>query len=149
MNKTALTLASIVAAFGISAGAATAASAKPAELCTGKKIYAHQNGETLNGTCGNDTFIVGQYKTVFVYGNDGDDIVKVGWGGGKVEVHGGNGNDRVYNGGDKQVVIYGDGGNDSMEGGPFADQFFGGSGTDSACSGAGDTINSVESTFLC
>ena len=62
MNKTAATLASIVAALGISAGTATAVSAKTAEFCIGKKVYAHQNGETLNGACGADTFIVGQYK---------------------------------------------------------------------------------------
>ena len=148
MNKTALTIASIVAAFGISAGAATSASAKPAELCVGKKIYAHASNTTVTGTCGNDTIIVGKYNNVTVNALGGNDEIKSGWGA-FVTIHGGDGNDTVYNGGYQQAIVYGDAGNDHMEGSMYADQFHGGSGTDAACVGANDTTDSIESTFLC
>jgi Ca2+-binding RTX toxin-like protein len=149
-KKVALTIASLVAAFGISAGSASSASAGEGACAgQGKKIFAHQNGETLTGTCGADTFIVGQYSTVFINAGGGNDTIKAGWGGGRVEVHGGLGNDTVYNGGDKQVFVWGEGGNDIMEGGVYADKFFGGSGTDQACVQAGDTKDSIETVISC
>ena len=140
-RRTALVLAGLVASGAVSMVATSSASAAP---CIGKKIFATQNGQTLNGTCGNDTFVIGQYKTIWVYAGGGDDTIKVGWGGGKVEVYGGSGNDYIHNGGDKQVIAYGESGNDTLLGGSFKDQLHGGSGTDTAYVGAGDTTSSIE-----
>ena len=143
-RRLALALGCLLAAGTVSMVATSSASAAP---CIGKKIYATQNGQTLNGTCGADTFYVGQYKTVWVYAGGGDDTIKVGWGGGKVEVHGGDGNDYIHNGGDKQVVAYGDAGNDTLLGGSYTDQLHGGSGTDTGYVGAGDVTSSLEKVW--
>jgi Ca2+-binding RTX toxin-like protein len=140
-RRMALVLGGLLAAGSVSMVATSSASAAP---CIGKKIFATQNGQTLNGTCGNDTFVIGQYKTIWVHAGGGDDTIKVGWGGGKVEVYGGSGNDYIHNGGDKQVVAYGEAGNDTLLGGSFKDQLHGGSGNDTAYVGAGDTTSSIE-----
>jgi Ca2+-binding RTX toxin-like protein len=123
------------------------------------KITGTNNGETLNGTKGNDEIYllggddscVADLGNDTVYGGDGDDII---WGGysstveddgddtfygevGSDKLYGGTGNDKLF-GGIGNDRLFGEEGNDTLDGGDGNDYFSGGFGNDLLYGGEGD-----------
>jgi len=123
------------------------------------KITGTTNGETLNGTKGNDeVYLLGGDDSCVadlgndtVYGGDGDDII---WGGysstveddGDDTFYGEGGSDKLYGGtGNDQLIggigndrLFGEEGNDILDGGVGDDYFSGGFGNDLLYGGEGD-----------
>ncbi len=111
-----------------------------AELCVGKYVSATANNQVLHGTCGADEFAVHNYSNVTIYAGDGNDEVKVGWGGGTVTAYLGSGDDDLFNGSDKRVVVFGEQGHDDIEGGAYDDWISGGAGNDIIFGGNGKNV---------
>lgn len=117
--------------------------------CAGKVFEATSNNQTLNGTCGNDTFKIGRYANVTVYAGDGNDTVYAGFVGntGTNYFYLQGGNDTVLNSSDKPIWVSGGSGNDTMDGSSGYDAFYGGSGTDSISATPGDFYAEIEAFF--
>jgi Ca2+-binding RTX toxin-like protein len=113
--------------------------------CAGKTIDATAHGQTLHGTCGNDTFYIRQFSGVTVYAGGGHDTVRAGFGTGDVHFYMEGGNDTVLNPNNREIWAHGGAGNDTMYGSTGYDAFYGGTGTDAVAVNPGDFYAEVES----
>ncbi|WP_051206324.1 proprotein convertase P-domain-containing protein [Sporomusa ovata] len=100
--------------------------------------------EIAQGGRGNDVIIGGGTSSVFIDGQDGDDILiggaandAIAGGDGKDYIDGGYGND-VLRGQRGRDTIYGGGGDDYIDGGDEDDSLYGGSGNDVIKGASGD-----------
>jgi Ca2+-binding RTX toxin-like protein len=138
LSRAASVIAGIGAVVALPLFAAGPAAASP---CVGKHFQASYDGQTLKGTCGDDTFSVYPYTGVKVYGYEGNDELTAGFVGGTTYAWMGTGNDTVRGSGNVSVIAYGEAGNDNLRGGSVADYLDGGPGLDTLTGrGGSDTL---------